>query len=470
MGCDSCGNNKTGKPNGCKSNGYCTTSGCNKLDVFDWLSGVPLAAGQQVFDAVEVRFKNTRKNYYRVPPGIGVNPGDLVTVEASPGHDVGMVSLTGELVRLQMQRKGVGADTFELKKVLRKSTQEDIDKWHSARKLEDDTMFASRRIVQEAKLDMKVSDVEYQGDGSKATFYYTSEDRIDFRDLLRSMGQKFGVRIDMKQVGTRQEAGRIGGIGSCGRELCCSTWLTDFRSVTTSAARYQQLALNQSKLAGQCGKLKCCLNYELDMYLEAVKSYPSMNAKLKTQQGTGYHMKTDIFQGKMFYLIKNPGSTPAMIGLKIEKVREILEQNKLGVEPFVNLQQMDEAPKKKTEEKEHDYENVVGMDDLTRFDKQMKERRGGKKNRGKGGKQGQGGGGGKSPGGDRQGPGGGGQRPAGGPQQNVQGGGQQQSAGGERREGGRNRNRNRRRGGGGGGGGNKGQGQPGAPPSAPPSA
>ncbi|MFZ1689226.1 MAG: hypothetical protein WAU70_17515, partial [Flavobacteriales bacterium] len=193
----------------------------------------------------------------------------------------------------------------------------------------------------------------------------------------------------------------------------------------------------------------------------------SMNAKLKTQQGTGYHMKTDIFQGKMFYLIKNPGSTPAMIGLKIEKVREILEQNKLGVEPFVNLQQMDEAPKKKTEEKEHDYENVVGMDDLTRFDKQMKERRGGKKNRGKGGKQGQGGGGGKSPGGDRQGPGGGGQRPAGGPQQNVQGGGQQQSAGGERREGGRNRNRNRRRGG---GGGNKGQGQPGAPPSAPPSA
>ena len=461
MSCDSCSNNKTGKPNGCKSNGYCTTSGCNKLDVFDWLSGVPLAAGQQVFDAVEVRFKNTRKNYYRTPPGIGVNPGDLVTVEASPGHDVGMVSLTGALVRLQMQRKGVGADTFELKKVLHKSTQEEIDKWHTARKLEDDTMFASRRIVQEAKLDMKVSDVEYQGDGSKATFYYTSEERIDFRDLLRSMAQQFGVRIDMKQIGSRQEAGRIGGIGSCGRELCCSTWLTDFRSVTTSAARYQQLALNQSKLAGQCGKLKCCLNYELDMYLEAVKSYPSMNAKLKTQQGTGYHMKTDIFQGKMFYLIKNPGSTPAMIGLKVEKVREILEQNKLGVEPFVNLQQIDEAPKKKTEEKEHDYENVVGMDDLTRFDKQMKERRGGKKVRGRGGKQGQGGSV-KSASGERQGGGSGsGQRgPESGSGQGQSAGGQQRSAGGERREGGRGRGRNRRRGG---GGGNKGSGQPSGP-------
>ena len=467
MSCDSCSNNKTGKPNGCKSNGYCTTSGCNKLDVFDWLSGVPLAAGQQVFDAVEVRFKNTRKNYYRTPPGIGVNPGDLVTVEASPGHDVGMVSLTGALVRLQMQRKGVGADTFELKKVLRKSTQEDIDKWHTSRKLEDDTMFASRKIVQNAKLDMKVSDVEYQGDGSKATFYYTSEERIDFRDLLRSMAQQFGVRIDMKQIGSRQEAGRIGGIGSCGRELCCSTWLTDFRSVTTSAARYQQLALNQSKLAGQCGKLKCCLNYELDMYLEAVKSYPSMNAKLKTQQGTGYHMKTDIFQGKMFYLIKNPGSTPAMIGLKVEKVREILEQNKQGVEPFVNLQQIDEAPKKKTEEKEHDYENVVGMDDLTRFDKQMKERRGGKK-----GKRGSGSGQRQSTGGQQKSAGGSGSgqqgrersgqgQSAGGQQQNPLGGGQQQSAGGERREGGRGRGRNRRRGGGGGG--NKGSGQPDGP-------
>lgn len=442
MGCESCSNGKDGKPAGCKSNGYCSNSGCNKLDVFDWLAGVPLAAGQQVFDAVEVRFKNTRKGYFRVPPGMGTQPGDLVTVEASPGHDVGMVSLTGELVRMQMRRKGVEADTFQLKKVLRKSTQEDVDRWHAARKREEETMFASRQLTQEARLDMKVTDVEYQGDGQKATIYYTSEDRVDFRDLLRTMGHKFGVRIELKQIGTRQEAGRIGGIGSCGRELCCSTWLTDFRSVTTSAARYQQLALNQAKLAGQCGKLKCCLNYELDMYLEAVKSYPSQNAKLKTQQGTGYHMKTDIFQGKMWYLIKSPGSTPAMVGLKVEKVREILDQNKQGIEPFVPLEQVDEAPKKK-EEKTFDYENVVGQDDLTRFDKQMKEGR--RKKKGKGPKQGQG---------QQQAQG---QRPPQGPKQGQpkaprgegQPGQQAQSQRpeGERREGGRNRNRNRRRGG-----------------------
>jgi len=376
-GCSTVG--PDGKPAGCKSNGYCSTSGCNKLGVFDWLTGVPLPGGQQAFDGVEVRFKNTRKAFYRNTVGLQLMPGDLVAVDAAPGHDIGMVSLAGELVRAQMERKKVTGETYELRKVLRKATQEDIDRWHAARKHEDDTMFASRRMVADARLDMKVTDVEYQGDGTKTTIYYTAEDRIDFRGIVRTMSDRFKVRVEMKQIGARQEAGRIGGIGSCGRELCCSTWLTDFRSVTTSAARYQQLALNPQKLAGQCGKLKCCLNYELDMYIEAVKSYPSQNAKLKTQQGVGVHMKTDIFTGKMWYGFKQPGGPFVMAGFPIDVVRDVLAQNKAGVEPEVDLNMVDEVAEKV---KAPDYENVVGQDDLTRFDSKNKSG----KNRGRGGR------------------------------------------------------------------------------------
>ena len=390
MSCSSCAKGADGKPAGCKNNGFCGTSGCNKLDVFDWLTGVPLPGGQTPFDAVEVRFKTTRKSFYRNANALQLNPGDLVTVDAAPGHDVGMVTMAGELVRAQMQRKSSITDTYELRKVLHKSTQEDIDRWHSARKLEDGTMLAARTIVHDLRLDMKVTDVEYQGDGTKATFYYTAEQRIDFRDLIRKLADRFKVRIDMKQIGARQEAGRIGGIGSCGRELCCSTWLTDFRSVTTSAARYQQLALNPQKLAGQCGKLKCCLNYELDMYIEAVKSYPSQNAKLKTRQGTGYHQKTDIFMGVMWYLFKQPGSHAAMAGFPVEKVREIIEQNRQGIEPDVNLEMIAEA-QAVAKAPEHDYENVVGEDDLTRFDSKMKGAKRGRRNRDRGRKQGGGG-------------------------------------------------------------------------------
>ncbi|MCB0787419.1 MAG: hypothetical protein KDC02_24780, partial [Flavobacteriales bacterium] len=278
MSCATCSNNTGGAPRGCKNNGHCESGGCSKLEVFDWLSGVPMPAGYQVFDGIEVRFKNTRKQFYRCPPTIRVHGGDLVVVDASPGHDVGVVTLTGELVRAQMARRGATTDTFELRTVLRKAEQQDIDRWHEARGREDETLFAARRMVHDAGLDMKVTDVEYMGDGTKAIFYYTAEERIDFRGLVRRFSDRFGVRVEMKQIGARQEAGRIGGIGSCGRELCCSSWLTDFRSVTTKAARYQQLALNPQKLAGQCGKLKCCLNYELDMYIEAIKSYPSQNA------------------------------------------------------------------------------------------------------------------------------------------------------------------------------------------------
>ncbi|MDX9751135.1 MAG: regulatory iron-sulfur-containing complex subunit RicT [Flavobacteriales bacterium] len=378
MGCSGCGSGVDGKPAGCGNKGYCSTSGCNKLGVFDWLTGVPLPTGQQPFDGVEVRFKNTRKGFYRNSLGLQLMPGDLVTVDAAPGHDVGMVSLTGELVRAQMQRRNLSGDTFELRKVLRKSTQEDIDRWHAVRQLEDETMFAARGMVREARLDMKVTDVEHQADGTKAVIYYTAEERIDFRGLVRTMADRFKVRVEMRQIGARQEAGRIGGIGSCGRELCCSTWLTDFRSVTTSAARYQQLALNPQKLAGQCGKLKCCLNYELDMYIEAVKSYPSQNAKLKTRQGTGSHIKTDIFTGRMWYGFKRPGEPFTMAGFPVETVREILEQNKRGEVPEVDLN-MGEEPK--AADRTPDYENVVGQDDLTRFDGKIKSGR--KKRKGK---------------------------------------------------------------------------------------
>lgn len=384
MSCTSCAKGADGKPAGCKNNGYCSTSGCNKLDVFDWLAGVPLPGGQTPFDAVEVRFKGTRKSFYRNAKLLALQPGDLVTVEAASGHDVGMVSLAGELVRAQMQRKNGSTDTYELRKVLRKSTQEDIDTWHTARKHEDETLFAARKICDDARLDMKVSDVEYQGDGTRATFFYVAEQRIDFRDLLRKLSDRFKVRVDMKQIGARQEAARIGGIGPCGRELCCSTWLTDLRSVTTSAARYQQLALNPQKLAGLCGKLKCCLNYELDMYVEAIKSYPSQNAKLKTKQGTGVHMKTDIFTARMWYLFKSPGEPAAMAGFPIEAVREILAQNKEGVVPDVDLHMVEEPAAAAPAGKPTDYDNVIdGAEDLARFDKKGKS---GGRNRGRDGK------------------------------------------------------------------------------------
>lgn len=380
MSCTGCAKGADGKPAGCKNNGYCSSSGCNKLDVFDWLAGVPLPGGQTPFDAVEVRFKGTRKGFYRNANALALNPGDLVSVEAASGYDVGMVSLAGELVRAQMQRKNGTTDSYELRKVLRKSTQADIDLWHTSRKREDETLFEARKICQAARLDMKVSDVEYQGDGTRATFFYTSEERVDFRDLLRKLSDRFKVRVDMKQIGARQEAARIGGIGPCGRELCCSTWLTDLRSVTTSAARYQQLALNPQKLAGLCGKLKCCLNYELDMYVEAIKSYPSPNAKLKTKQGTGVHIKTDIFTAKMWYLFKSPGEPTAMAGFPVDTVREILAQNKEGVIPEVDLHMAEEPAAAATSaDKRTDYDNVIdGAEDLSRFDKKGKQ---GKRNR-----------------------------------------------------------------------------------------
>lgn len=380
MGCESCSNNGSGLPKGCKNNGACGVSGCNKLDVFDWLSGMELPAGQKPYDIVEVRFKNGRKSFYRNVDQLELQIGDVIAVESSPGHDVGIVSLTGELVKTQLQLKGV-KDNHEVRKVYRKAKTEDVERWQEARKREEPSMQEARKIASELGLEMKISDIEFQGDGAKATFFYTAEDRVDFRELIRKFADAFGVRIEMRQIGMRQEAARLGGIGSCGRELCCSTWLTDFRSVSTSAARYQQLSLNPQKLAGQCGKLKCCLNFELDQYLEAVKKFPSGNTKLKTQGGIAFHFKTDIFKGIMYFIQQDqPGSSP--VGIPVDQVKEIIAMNEAGEKPMTLMDFMVEE----IVEKEEVYTNVVGQDSLTRFDQKKGRRK--KSGKGRGPKRG----------------------------------------------------------------------------------
>jgi cell fate regulator YaaT (PSP1 superfamily) len=335
-----------------------------------------LPQGQKPFDIIEVRFKNSRKAFYRNTGNLELFAGDIVCVDVSPGFDVGVVSLTGELVKIQMKRKDI-KDNYEIKKVLRKATQEDISRWQDGRKVEQTTMMRARTIARELRLEMKLSDVEYQGDKTKATFYYTADDRVDFRELIKKYAEEFRVRIDMRQIGYRYEAGRLGGIGSCGRELCCSSWLTDFRAVSTSAARYQQLSLNPTKLAGQCGKLKCCLNFELDQYVEALRDFPSVNTRLRLPKGTASHFKTDIFQRIMFFTYDGqPGEAP--FPLSIDSVKEIIERNKKGIE----IEDLDQFTPEDTSEKDTDFAEVVGQDSLTRFDKNRSRSRGGR-NRGR---------------------------------------------------------------------------------------
>jgi cell fate regulator YaaT (PSP1 superfamily) len=379
MGCTSCSNNSgTGVPSGCNNNGSCKTGGCNKLEVFDWLSDIQLPFGQQPFNVVEVRFKNGRKGYYQNNKNLSVFIGDTVVTEVSPGYDVGIISLTGELVKTQLKRKGVTEPITELKKIYRKASQEDLDKWLAARGKENELLHKTRTLALKLKLDMKLTDVEFQGDGTKAIFYYTSEGRVDFRELIKRMAEEFRIRIEMKQIGARQEAGRLGGIGSCGRELCCSTWLTDFRSVSTSAARYQQLSLNPQKLAGQCGKLKCCLNYELDAYAESLKDFPDTKHLLETQQGRAYCIKTDIFKRTMWYQMarKEDSLAPGkIIALAVERVHEILELNKRGEKPA----DLEDFVEHVEVEKVMDYDNVVGQDELTRFDNKFKKNKGKKR-------------------------------------------------------------------------------------------
>lgn len=359
MGCASCGTGET--PAGCKNHGTCSSGGCDKLEVYDWLSNVVLPNNQKPYDIVEVRFKNSRKNFYRNPQNLSLQVGDIVVVEASPGFDIGIVSVSGELARIQVKKKAPGFKHVEARKIVRIANQKEIDNWIKGRSLEPDLMNRSRSLAVKLGLQMKISDVEYQGDLSKVTFYYTAEGRVDFRQLIKDMADDFKVRIEMRQIGSRQESSRLGGIGSCGRELCCSTWLTDFRSVSTSAARYQQLSLNPQKLAGQCGKLKCCLNYELDMYLDAIKSFPKAETKLKTEKGDAFHIKTDVFKKLMWYAF--PGEV-GLIVLTPERVSKVQEMNKKGVIPKDLKDYLFEEAK----EIEVGFENVVGQDSIHRFE------------------------------------------------------------------------------------------------------
>ena len=352
-------------PSGCQSNGSCGTGSCGKLSVFDWLADVELPNGQSTYDIVEVRFKSSRKGFYRNIKGLNLQVGDVIAVDTSPGYDIGVVSIVGELARIQVRKKTQNFKAHEARSILRKGSKEDIEKWKKFREKESETMFSSRRLASELGLQMKMSDVEYQGDGSKATFYYTAEDRVDFRQLIRNLADEFRLKIEMKQIGVRQEAARLGGIGSCGRELCCSTWLTDFRSVSTASARYQQLSLNPQKLAGQCGKLKCCLNYELDAYLDALKKFPRSDVRLKTKKGIAFHVKTDVFKEQMWYIQddkENPGAG-GFIPLKPERVAEIIRLNKAGEMPADLKDFMIEV-----EVEVPDYTDVVGQDSLNRFE------------------------------------------------------------------------------------------------------
>lgn len=363
MGCGSCQTASSGLPKGCKNNGNCSTGGCEKLSVFDWLANMQLPEEQKPFDKVEVRFKNGRKDFFHNKEELSLSMGDTVATEAQSGHDIGIVSLTGELVKVQMKKKKVNPERDDLPVIYRKANQRDLDKWHECQKREEPVKKQAREIAIALNLQMKISDVEFQGDGTKAIFYYTAESRVDFRQLIKEFARTFKIRIEMKQVGYRQEAARLGGIGSCGRELCCSTWLTDFRTVKTSAARYQQLSLNPQKLAGQCGKLKCCLNYELDMYQESLRAFPKMDKKIITQKGKAVCQKIDIFKKKLWYAYLEDRNN--WIELDLEDVQEIIEAQKeekyvASLEEFVHIEP------EKTEAV--DFKDAAGQDSLTRFD------------------------------------------------------------------------------------------------------
>jgi len=369
MACGSCGTGEDGKPRGCKSNGSCTSGGCEKLSVFDWLSNMTLPGNETPFNIYEVRFKNGRKHFFKNTEKLSISMGDVVAVEGSPGHDIGVVSLGGELVKVQMKKRKVSIDSEEIKKIYRKASQRDIEIWEKARNRELETQKRGREILGRLGLKMKLSDVEFQGDGNKATFYYTAEARVDFRQLIKDLAGAFSIRVEMKQVGARQEAARLGGVGSCGRELCCSTWLTDFRKVTTSAARYQQLSLNPLKLAGQCGKLKCCLNFELDSYLDALNDFPKQEKILKTESGDAEFVKMDIFKKLLWYTYKENRSK--WYKLSLEQVQEIIDLNNKN-EVSIPLEDYESDIE---EVVTVDFENVVGQDSLTRFDTPKKNRR-----------------------------------------------------------------------------------------------
>lgn len=369
MGCSSCG---TGKPNGCKSNGGCSTGGCNRLNVHDWLVNLPFSDPESSCKIVEVSFnKGSRKDYYRNSTLQYFEKGDYVTVEGVSGFDVGEISLTGELVRLQMKKKNVQEYDPEMKKVLRCSNDRDVELLHLQKAREQEALMRTRAVARQLELQMKLIEIEFQADGKKATFFYTADDRVDFRELIKILAGEFKVKVEMRQIGIRQEAAKVGGIGSCGRELCCSTWLNDFKSVTTTAARYQNLSINQTKLSGQCGRLKCCLNYELDTYLDALQHFPDNADKLETEKGAATLIKKDIFKNLMWYILPQSNK---QYPLTLQRVREILRHNYRG-EKVADLQPVEVVSSKIIKEADQGFADVVGQVTLRSLEKTSRRRK-----------------------------------------------------------------------------------------------
>ena len=367
MSCNSCGTSGS-TPGGCKNNGHCATGGCSKLEVHDWLSDIT-ADPYAKYNIHEVSFKNgSRKGFYRNDKRFDVFTGDYVIVEAVQGYDLGQVTLSGELVRLQMKRKRVKENSEDIRSILRIAKDNELNLMEQARAKEKQTMLKARVLARNLGLDMKLGDVQYQADGKKATFYYTADGRVDFRELIKVLASEFKVKIEMRQIGARQEAGIVGGIGSCGRELCCSTWLTSFKSVNTTAARYQNLSINQTKLSGQCGRLKCCLNYELDTYLDALRFVPERAETLQLETGDARLMKTDILKGLMFYTVKGSGT---FYPISLENVKMVLEMNANGKKP-ADITDLAEA-EEKTAEESIEFADVVGQITLASLDRKDKK-------------------------------------------------------------------------------------------------
>jgi cell fate regulator YaaT (PSP1 superfamily) len=372
MGCSNCGTSKGGKPSGCKSNGGCSTGGCNRLNVHDWLANLPFSDPESGCRIVEVSFnQGSRKDFYRNSTVHLLEKGDMVSVEGVSGFDVGEVTMTGELVRLQLKKKGVEEKNPEIKKVMRKATEKDLDIMQQNKGREKEALVRSRAIARRLKLDMKMSEVEIQADGRKATFFYIADDRVDFRELIKLYAGEFRLKVEMRQIGARQEAAKVGGIGSCGRELCCSTWLSDFKSVNTTAARYQNLSINQSKLSGQCGRLKCCLNYELDTYLDALQNFPDNAEQLQVAKGTASLIKKDIFKNLMWYVLPDSNK---QYPLTIERVRKIRQLNMQNTIPDT-LDPVEVTTGKPKETEDSGFVDLVGQISLKTLEKSDRKKK-----------------------------------------------------------------------------------------------
>ncbi|MBS1596805.1 MAG: hypothetical protein JST75_01165 [Bacteroidetes bacterium] len=370
MGCSNCGT-ANGKPSGCKSNGGCSTGGCNRLNVHDWLSNLPFSDPKSECRIVEVSFNNgSRKDFYRNTSTHVFEKGDMVSVEGVSGFDVGLITLTGEIVRLQMKKKNIEENNPDMKKLLRKANDRDLETMAQNKGREKEALIRSRAMTKQLKLDMKMSEVEIQADGRKATFFYIADDRVDFRELIKLFASEFRLKVEMRQIGARQEAGKVGGIGSCGRELCCSTWLSDFKSVNTTAARYQNLSINQSKLSGQCGRLKCCLNYELDTYLDALQHFPDNADTLQVAKGTALLIKKDIFKNLMWYVLPDSSKQYPMTIESVKKIKKLNAQN-------ITPEQLEtvEVNTGKPKEEEHTFVDLTGQISLKTLEKADRKKR-----------------------------------------------------------------------------------------------